>query len=95
MLAFCRKKKPAGAVSMFGGVNLFGGPEQTDQGAAETAKATPTQPKATESGQSGDGGLFDDGDNEDIFSVGKKSKSVLQYFSFPAQSLSFWFQIWG
>lgn len=89
----CRKKKkPAGAVSMFGGVNLFEGEEQSDQGTPETVKATPTQP--TGGSQSGGGGLFDDGDNEDIFSLGKKNKSVLHMnFSFPAQSLSFWFQI--
>ena len=46
-----RKKKPAGAVSMFGGVDLFGGGAKQDdkEEAAEVEedlpKATPPQPK--------------------------------------------------
>ena len=76
----CRKKKPAGAVSMFGGVDLFGRSEQSSQG-AETAEAPPTQPKAAakpekSSLSGGDGGLFDEGDEgeEDIFSFQPATK---------------------
>lgn len=88
----CRKKpahkKPAGAVSMFGGVDLFGRSEQSSQEPVKTAEAPPTQPKAPPTqpkaasrpeklSQSGGGGLFDggeEGDDDDIFSFQPATK---------------------
>ena len=64
-----------GAVSMFGGVDIFGRSEKKESVKSEPSESeslgtTPTQPKATKTAQKGGGGgLFTDlgGDDEDIF----------------------------
>ncbi len=79
------RKKPAGAVSMFGGVDLFGTSKQSEEASTTPpqAKAAPPQPKVAPKpsgkerrSQSGDGGLFDEGggDGGDIFSFQPKKK---------------------
>ncbi len=82
--AYCifRRKKPAGAVSMFGGVDLFGGgkkkdseKDQSDGLAAGSPQSPPVQPKTATKPKpkkptASSGGLFSEGDEdeEDIFS---------------------------
>lgn len=81
-MIFSRKpasKKPAGAVSLFGGVDIFGKSDQSEKGAepVHTTEAPPTQPKVAAKPKKpslsggGGGGLFDGGEEEgddDIFS---------------------------
>ena len=75
-----RKKRPAGAVSLFGGADLFGGQlKKTEPPETTPTEATPPAPAKKPPKSSGfGGGLFDDGaEGEDIFSFSppnKKSK---------------------
>lgn len=91
-----RRKKPAGAVSMFGGVDIFG-KSKGDQESAPKVEATPptqpktapTQPKPKPKSSAG-GGLFgegdDDDDDDDIFSFQPaKSKSVYQVVDYHSE----------
>ena len=79
-----QKKKPAGAVSLFGGVDIFGGSKQDEQdkpveptGNQEkpsTQPKTTPKPKKSDSSMMGGGGLFAEDGEDDIFSFQPSSK---------------------